>query len=237
MNDRMQATIVTRTAANNQPGTFQPGWLADITLTDATATETVDWSELILAPTMDDPARPWSRSGEWLNLGDVSVDGDSVVASGTAQVDSDLRTSVRYRALPNAPVVKMTLQVTNTGTEDFDGYFQYLIDPDSSSDVGRVPGIAGTNPGFLTQGWNGNYVYVGANAPNGQPAHGVAWLNDQPSGVTAYGYIDGLWFDASVAAGEQRTISWYHITDYASAGGNPAAGVADWASKLGQLGG
>jgi outer membrane protein assembly factor BamB len=237
MNDRMQATIVTRTAANNQPGTFQPGWLADITLTDAAATETVDWSELILAPTMDDPARPWSRSGEWLNLGDVSVDGDSVVAAGTAQVDPDLRTSVRYRALPDSPIVKMTLQVSNTGTEDFDGYFQYLIDPDSSSDVGRVPGVSGTNPGFLTQGWNGNYVYVGANAPNGQPAHGVAWLDDQPSGVTAYGYIDGLWFDASVGAGEQRTISWYHITDYASPGANPAAGIADWASKLGQLDG
>jgi outer membrane protein assembly factor BamB len=237
MNDRLQATISSRTAANNQPGTFQPGWLADITLTDATATETVDWSELILAPTMDDPARPWSRSGEWLTLGDISVDGDSVVAAGSAQVDPDLHTSVRYRSLPNAPIVKMSLQVTNTGTEDFSGYFQYLIDPDSSEDVARVPGVSGTNRGFLTQGWNANYVYVGANAPNGQPAQGIAWRDDTPTGVTAFGYIGGVWFDASVAAGQQRTITWYHITDYASPGGNPAAAIADWTSRLDQLDG
>ena len=113
------------------------------------------------------------------------------MASGSAQVDPDLQASLRYRALPNAPVVKMTLRVSNTGAEDFDGYFQYLIDPDSSEDVARVPGVSGTDPGFLTEGWNANYLYVGANVPNRQPAQGLAWTDDTPAGITAFGYIGG----------------------------------------------
>jgi outer membrane protein assembly factor BamB len=231
MNDRVQATISSRVGANNQAGTFQPGWLADIALTDSTAMETLDWSELILAPTMNDPKRPWGRSGEWLSLGDIGVDGDSVVASGTAQVDESLETSIRYRALPDAPVVKATLEVTNTGTEDFAGYFQYLLDPDSSDDTAYVPGVAGTNPGFITSGWTGNHLYVGPKTQNGQPAHGIAWVDDEPTGLSAFGYIAGAWFDASVAAGETTTISWYHITDYAGAG-HPTANIARWGSQL-----
>jgi hypothetical protein len=82
---------------------------------------------------------------------------------------------------------------------------------------------------------NANYLYVGANAPNAQPAQGLAWLNDTPTGVTAFGYIGGVWFDASVAAGQERTINWYHIIDYASGDGSPAAGIADWASRLAEL--
>lgn len=231
MNDRVQATVSSRVGANNQPGTFQPGWLADVALTDATAMETLDWSEMILAPTMHDPDRPWGRSGEWLSLGDIAVDGDAVVASGAAQIDPALETSVRYRALPGAPVVKVALEVTNTGATDFAGYFQYLLDPDSSDDTAYVPGIGGTNPGFRTGGWTGNYLYVGPKTQNGQPAHAIAWVEDEPAGLSAFGYIAGAWFDASVAAGETKTLSWYHITDYAGAG-HPTANIGRWASQL-----
>lgn len=231
MNDRLQATISSRVGANNQPGTFQPGWVADLALTDGTAMETLDWSEMMLASTMNDPTRPWNRSGEWLSLGDIGVDGDGVVASGTAQVDPALETSVRYQALPGAPVVKATLEVTNTGATDFTGYFQYLLDPDSSDDTAYIPGVAGTNPGFRTDGWTGRYLYVGPRTQNGQPAHAVAWAEDEPTGLSAFGYIAGAWFDASVAAGETTTISWYHITDYAGAG-HPTANIDRWASQL-----
>lgn len=231
-NDRVRATISSRVGANNQPGTFQPGWLADFALQDATALETLDWSELVLAETMHDPARPWGRDGEWLSLPDITVESDTVTASGTAQVDEALQTSVSYRTLPGAPVVKLTLEITNTGTEDFDGYVHYLLDPDSVQDVATVPGVAGTNPGFLTSGWTGNYVAVGPQTARQSPTHAVAWTQDEPTGISAFGYIAGAWFDASVAAGATRTVSWYHITDYPSAGPDPAAAVAGWAGRL-----
>lgn len=230
-NPLVRASIVSRVAANNQPGVFQPGGLADLALQDGTALETIDWSEMILSETRNDPARPWGRDGEWLSLPDITVDGDTVTAAGSAQIDPALQAAVSYRALPDAPVVKLTLELTNTGAEDFDGSFQYLLDPDSAQDVARVPGIARDNPGYVTSGWAGNHVYVGPTGVRASPAHAVAWVEDEPVGISAFGYITGAWFDASVPAGDTRTISWYHITDYPVAG-DPTAAVAGWAQQL-----
>lgn len=141
MNNRMQATISSMIGENNPVGTFQPGWLGDIALLDDNATETLDWSEWVLSPTMNDPKRPWNRDGEWLSLPNIQVEEDRVIASGQAQIDSSVKTKVTYRALPDAPVAKITLELENTGSKDFNGYFQYLLDPDSTDDTAFVPGI------------------------------------------------------------------------------------------------
>ncbi|MBM7693739.1 outer membrane protein assembly factor BamB [Peribacillus deserti] len=235
MNKQIQATVSSQIAENNGPGTFQPGWLGDIALLDNNAMETLDWSEWILSPTMNDPKRPWNREGEWLSLPNIEVLGDAIHASGQAQIDSAVKTSVTYRALPNAPVVKFTLEMDNTGLTDFKGYFQYLLDPDSADDTALVPGITKMNPGFMTTGWTGNYIYDGPKTSISSPAHGIAWTKDKPAGLSAFGYIFGASFDASVKAGEKRKISWYHITDYPAEGSNPAANVAEWASRLSSL--
>ncbi|MEH7611957.1 hypothetical protein [Gottfriedia acidiceleris] len=66
----------------------------------------------------------------------------------------------------------------NTGGKDFNGYFQYLLDPDSADDTAFVRGITNTNPGFLTSGWIGNYIYDGPKATISSPAHGIAWTKD-----------------------------------------------------------
>ncbi|MFC0272380.1 PQQ-binding-like beta-propeller repeat protein [Metabacillus herbersteinensis] len=235
MNDLIQATISSKIGANNGAGTFQPGWVSDIALLDNNATETLDWSEWVLSETMNDPKLPWNREGQWLALPKINVDGDTINASGQAQIDPDIKTKVTYKALPNAPIAKITLELDNTGTEDFKGYFQYLLDPDSADDTAFVPGIAAANPGFMTSGWAGNYIYDGPKTATSSPAHGIAWINDQPTGLSAFGYIFGVSFDASVAAGEKKSISWYHITDYPANGSNPAATIANWAANLGTL--
>ncbi|MBV7505347.1 PQQ-binding-like beta-propeller repeat protein [Bacillus sp. sid0103] len=235
MNNRIQATISSQIAANNLPGTFQPGWLGDIALLDNNAMETLDWSEWILSPIMNDTKRPWNREGEWLSLPNIEAVGDAIHATGQAQIDPSIKTSVTYRALPNAPVVKFTLELENTGVKDFKGYFQYLLDPDSPDDTAIVPGIAKVNPGFMTTGWTGNYIYDGPKTAISSPAHGIAWVKDKPAGLSSFGYIFGASFDASVKVGEKRTISWYHITDYPADGSNPEANIAQWASQLSTL--
>lgn len=230
-NDRIIASVGTTVAANNQPGTAQPGWTGDFTLADGIAQESLDWAELIL--TTKAPGPPdWNRVGEWLPLPDVKVQGDSVVASGTPQVAPNIGARLTYRALPGAPVVKMTLELTNTGTENFTGNFQYLLDPDTADDTSYVPGVTRTNPGYLASGWTSNYIYDGAKTANGQPAQGIAWLDSKPVMLTATGYVFGAWFDASVAAGATKSITWYHITDYPAAGTDVTANVARWAAQL-----
>ncbi|WP_338787246.1 PQQ-binding-like beta-propeller repeat protein [Metabacillus sp. FJAT-53654] len=235
MNDRIQATISSKIGTNNLAGTFQPGWLGDIALLDNNGMETIDWSEMVLTPTMNDPKRPWNREGEWLSLPAIQVEGDTVKASGQAQMNPAIKTSVTYKVLPNAPIAKFTLELNNTGSEDFKGYYQYLLDPDSPDDTVFVPGITAANPGFITSGYTGNYLYDGPKTAISSPAHGIAWVNDQPAGLSAFGYIFGASFEASVAAGQKRSISWYHITDYPAEGSNPAANIANWAAMIGTL--
>nr|MDQ3328496.1 hypothetical protein [Chloroflexota bacterium] len=55
------------------------------------------------------------------------------------------------------------------------------------------------------------------------------------TGITAFGYIFGAWWDASAPAGGTRTITWYHITDYPAAGGDVKANMARWAAQLDAL--
>lgn len=229
-NGLAQANIMTRTGSNNQPGTFEPGWLADFTLLDDVRRETIDWSELMLSPTLP-AAGAWGQADVALPLPDVTVDGDAIVASGAAVADPDVEATLTYRMLPDAPVLKLELELTNTGADAFEGYVQYLLDPDSRSDRAIVPGIGGTNPGLVESGWTGNWVYDGPTTDIDEPAHGLAWATDEPAAVTAAGYIFGVWFDATLEPGAARTVSWYHITDYPSAG-DPTAAIARWAADI-----
>ncbi|MFP5369211.1 MAG: hypothetical protein ACLGI3_00440, partial [Actinomycetes bacterium] len=235
-NGKVSASIVPTVAGNNGAGAAQPGWLADLTIADGTASEFLDWSEHVL--TTAQPGAPdWNRSGEWLGLPQITAAGDTVTASGSAQIDPNLKAKLSYRALPDAPVVEMTLELTNTGTTGFTGFYQYIIDPDSpvgSNDVTRVPGLANNNPGYVRSGWTANYLYDGPlTTATGGPAQGLAWPAAQPPvALSAQGYVAGLWFDASVAAGGTRTIRWYHITDYPASGTDPTAAIAAWAARV-----
>jgi hypothetical protein len=148
-------------------------------------------------------------------------------------VDPNIKASLNTTAVPGMPAVKETLTLRNTGSTDFSGYFQYLLDPDSVSDVSTLPGVSGTNPGFKTSGWSKNYVYDGPQTAIYSPAHAIAWdPANKPTGVLAAGYIFGAFFNASVPAGGERTITWYHVTDYPAQGSDVTANVARWADAI-----
>ncbi|WP_164842757.1 PQQ-binding-like beta-propeller repeat protein [Actinoplanes solisilvae] len=232
-NDKIRASVTPYTAANNGVGGLGQGALSDLMLNDVNGAETLDWGEMLLRPSLT-PPDSWDRPNDQLDLPDLAVDGAAVVGSGQYRGDPNIKAQVRYETLPDAPVVKMTVKLTNTGTTGYQGYFNYMIDPDSSVDNGRIPGYSGVNPGIKTSGWTGNYVYVGADAAttNGQAAHGLAWAQDTPAAVGAYGYVEGLYYDATMAAGATRQFSFYHLTDYATAGGDPTGNIAKWADEI-----
>ena len=62
-------------------------------------------------------------------------------------------------------------------------------------------------------------MYDGPTTSSYSPAQGIAWdPANKPTGIMSGGYIVGTWFDASVKAGGDKTITWYHVTDYPGPG-------------------
>nr|WP_231126288.1 PQQ-binding-like beta-propeller repeat protein [Motilibacter aurantiacus] len=230
--DRITGAVTSEVAANNLAGAAQPGWLTDLGPNDALGQETLDWSELLV--TAKAPGGPdWNRPGEQLPLPEVTVDGAAVVARGVAQADADVRAALRYEAVPGLDAVKMTLELTNAGTDAFSGNFAYVIDPDSTQDVSIVPGRTGQNPGYVAPG-TAKFLYDGAATAGGsQAAHVLTWPEGQaPKTLEAMGYVAGLWFDASLAGGASRTITWYHGLAYPSAGPDVTINAAALANAL-----
>ncbi|SFT04841.1 CehA/McbA family metallohydrolase [Paenibacillus sp. BC26] len=233
-NDEAIAVISNKVGNNNAQGSFKKGWPVDFVSKDPKANmkETLDWAELVLSPTMNNK---YAQTGLQLDLSNISVDGDSIVASGQWDSNAKIKSAVKYELLPDAPVMKMTLTLNNTDTKDFAGYFLYSLDPDvPGAQVSYAPGI-GWYPGLRTSGWSENYIYDGTDTSSGEPAHAIAWLDNQPTGIHGNDIYFGAWFDASVKAGESRQISWYHITEIPSERGNAYDNFSAYAKELSVL--
>ncbi|MCL2497396.1 MAG: CehA/McbA family metallohydrolase [Symbiobacteriaceae bacterium] len=128
-----------------------------------------------------------------------------------------MNASVVY-SLPDdsIPALKMEITLKNDGTSDYNGFFEYLFDPDESSEqVSYTPGVGytTTKSTYIAGGWTENYLF---NGPNGRSstytAHTIVWPNDQqPTGLVNEGYISGVWFAASIPVGESQTYIIYHV--------------------------
>ncbi|MFC4810872.1 CehA/McbA family metallohydrolase [Paenibacillus sp. GCM10023250] len=233
-NDKAIAIISNKVGKNNAQGSFKKGWPVDFVSKDPKANmkETLDWSELVISPTMNDK---YAQTGSQLDLSGISVAGDSIVASGQWDGNTKIKGSVKYEMLPDAPVMKMTLTLNNTDTKDFSGYFLYSLDPDvPGAQVSYAPGL-GWLPGLRTSGWSENYIYDGTDTSSGEPAHAIAWLDSQPTGIHGNDIYFGAWFDASMKAGESKQISWYHITEIPSERGNAYDNFSAYAKELSVL--
>ncbi len=228
-NESVVSTISTRIASNNNPGTFQRGYVMDLVLKTLN-TETLDWTQFIIAGSILDG---WNYPENNVVLETLAVqDGQAVTASGYWLNNPDIQVAATYEMLETAPILRITVDITNTGQSDFAGFFEYQVDPDGSGNQNAyVPGL-GWNPGLITSGWTDNYVYDGPETNIAMPGHGIAWYVDSPVAINAPGYIFGLWFDISVVAGETKSITFYHITEDPSLTTDPYAGIAEWAQIL-----
>jgi len=231
-NELVTSTICTRTASNNNPGTFQPGYVADVVLNELNV-ETLDWTQFIIAETLLDG---WSYPDNNVTFQSIQVQDDrAVTATGYWLADPEIQVTATYEMLEAAPILKITIDVTNTSESDFAGFFEYQVDPDGSGNQNAyVPGL-GWGPGLVTAGWTDNYVYDGPQTNVNTPGHGIAWYADSPVAINAPGYIFGIWFDIGVAAGDTKSISFYHITEDPSLTTEPYGGIAEWAEMIAAL--
>ncbi len=244
-NGCVQADIGTRTAGNGGLGTLGAGWLADFGVTDSLHQEEFDWSELDL--TTKDYLHPintssiWGLSAATLPLPNVSIEnGNTVVATGTGkQQNGDntnkIQATMRTTAMAGAPAIKMSLTLHNTDTADYHGFVHYQLDPDTSNDVTYVPGVSGGNPDFVFSGWSSNYLFHDNDSSIANPADGLVWDSSQSiealEGQNLNGITYGIWFNAEVPAGGDKTITWYQVQDYPGQF-DKQANIVRWANQL-----
>ncbi|MDH7571174.1 MAG: carboxypeptidase-like regulatory domain-containing protein, partial [Armatimonadota bacterium] len=223
-NDLARLVVGRTRGENNGCGSFMPGWLVDFGLTGEWHVENLDWTEWTLQPQMD---RKWNHHGRWLQLPAITLENGAVVARGSWQADPRVRAEVRYTLLPHMPVARMALTLRNESDRDFKGFFQYLIDYDHGGDA-RVPAGAWNVNAVLPPPAD-NFVYAGRR--DGETANfALAWYEDTPAGIVAPGYMAGLWFDASVKAGRERTLVFYQVVD--TGNDDPNGRIAAWAHRI-----
>ncbi|HEY6887616.1 MAG TPA: bifunctional YncE family protein/alkaline phosphatase family protein [Solirubrobacter sp.] len=244
-NGCVQGDIVTRAAANGGQGTLGAGWLADFGVTDSLHQEEFDWSELDL--TTKDYLHPINTSSIWgltaatLPLPNISIEnGSTVVASGTGKqqngdTTNKIQATMRTTAVAGAPALKLAVTLHNTDTSDYHGFLHYQLDPDTSNDVAYVPGVSGGNPDFVFSGWTSNYLFHDNDSSIANPADGLVWDASQPiealEGQNLNGITYGIWFNADVPAGGDKTITWYQVQDYPGQF-DKQANIVKWANVL-----
>lgn len=214
-NNSIQIDITSNAVGNNAPGTLTAGALTDM-VDLSCGRENVDWGAMYLSATMD---ASWNNTAaRALDLPNISVgpDGKSITAEGAFRADSSIAGKLVYSLVDDkVGVVRMDLTLTNTGAADYNGYFEYLFDPDESGEqVSYTPGVGYTTSKntVITEGWDQNYLFNGPKGKTtGNTAHTIIWPQDQqPAGLVNEGYISGAWFNADLPAGGSKTITFYH---------------------------
>lgn len=212
-NDSALVCISTVKVNNNQQGGIHKGAPMDM-VHRRKFRENIDWAQFVISPTI---LTSWSYPTLNLTLDSFwfGNNSTSVYAYGLWNSDSSIKVLANYSLLPGSPILKIKLLIMNQGTQNFNGYLEYQMDPDEVGEQqAYVPGVGWGNT-QVNSGWNKNYVYngVGQGAHSSNPAHGIAWFMNTPAAVISPGFIFGVWFDVSTNAGDTTQLSLYHITD------------------------
>lgn len=224
----IQANVTTKTAGNNAQGAFVSGWPVDIYSRLGNVRETLDWTEGVIAM----PSTAYVFTGQNVALTSVSQAAGSVTATGAWQGGA-IDASTTYTALGDAPVVKIDVTLTNTGSTAIASSFGYVMDPDdANAQTSITPGLA-NNAGLVSGGWTSNYTYQGpASNAVASPGHSIAWLADNPSALYTSSSYTSVWFPVDLAPGATDTISLYHIVAVPAVGADPTTDARYWAAQL-----
>lgn len=237
-NQYVKTLIGSTKAKNDQKGPMSNGAIMDA-VSKTSNRENLDWTQFVLSSEMN---ASWNTAGtkKVLDLNEIEVKGNTIVASGNYLANPDIKGEVVYSLVENTPLIKMEVKLTNEGAEDFKGYFEYLTDPDESNeDDTYVPGVGWTTSNsssvLTNHEWTENYIFEGSKTNySGYTAHAILWdeANTTPTGLVNDSYIFGAWFDASVAAGESKTLTFYHLPHDPGGVNKPYSEAEFWAKVV-----
>lgn len=235
-NNYIKTLIGPNKAGNDKQGPYSNGAIMDAVSKD-TNRENLDWTQFVLSTNMN---ASWQTGANAFDVSSLEVKGNTVVGTGASRNAPGIEGEVTYSILEGTPLIQMQVKLTNTNAEDYTGYFEYLVDPDESGeDDTYVPGAGWTTSTAKTvltnHEWNDSYIFEGrANGYTGNTAHAILWDErvGAPSGLVNDSYIFGIWYDASLKAGESKTITFYHMPHKPANSRYPYSEAAFWAAVL-----
>lgn len=235
-NQYVKTLIGPTKAANDKAGPMSNGAIMDA-VTQSAKRENLDWTQFVLDTKM---GGTWKTSKTAFDLNELEVKGNTIVGKGASEANPEIQGEVTYSLVEGTPLIQMSVKLTNTGEEDYTGYFEYLVDPDESNeDDTYVPGVGWTTSTIKTvltdHEWTENYMFEGSSSKySGKTAHAILWneAEEVPTGLVNDGYIFGIWYDASLEAGESKTLTFYHLPHQPGSVSAPYAEAAFWAKVI-----
>ncbi len=235
------STMSTTDSSSNATGNDKWGSLTKGSLMDAAPKpnmrDNLDYTEFVLR---EQPHRTWWYPTEKLEMDTIGNTDHTITASGDWDKNTAIKSSIVYSLVENTPLIKMELTLTNQSASNFSGHFGYFLDSDESAEQhSYVPGWGWRTAQaseWITSGWNKNYIFNGVKDKfTGRPAHAVIWpQHNQPTALVPEGYIQGVWFDANMAVGESKTITFYHLPHVAGPADSPYMTAEFWANMIWQ---
>ncbi|WP_088049448.1 CehA/McbA family metallohydrolase [Virgibacillus dakarensis] len=198
---------------NNKWGTLTPGHIMDAA-PKFNMYDNLDYTEFVLSKDVD---KTWWYPTEKLNMPNVKIQNNNIVANGSWDGNENIKAQVTYSIVENTPLIKMKVKLTNEGTSAYSGNLAYIIDPEEKLEQqSYVPGWGwrgGQVNEYITSGWNKNYIFNGIQDKyTGNTAHAIIWPdNQQPSAVIPEGYITGTWFNVSLGVNETQELIIYQL--------------------------
>jgi Predicted metal-dependent phosphoesterases (PHP family) len=231
-------------SGNSKWGTLTRGHMMDA-VPMLTRQENLDFTEFVLSDdlgvTPEDEANGKHMEWSWfhpltkLEMPDIRLDGNAIVAQGDWDADDRMKAKVRYSIVEGTPLIRMEIELTNQTGSDFDGNFGYIVDPDQPGEQhSYLPGLGwvySQEKRGIREGWTDNYIFNGINGTfTGKTAHAIIWPKEQqPEIVVHEGIFVGAWFDAYIPNGESKTYVIYHLPHVAGPAERPYAVAEFWA--------
>ncbi|TMV45904.1 hypothetical protein FE783_27570 [Paenibacillus mesophilus] len=238
-------------SGNNKWGTLTPGHIMDA-VPKLNMEENLDYTEFVLSDDLGETAQD-SANGKYmawswfhpltkLQMPDIRLDGNRIVADGSWDFNNRMKSSVRYSIVEGTPLIKMDITLANDTGADFDGHFGYIFDPDQPGEQqSYLPGkgwVYGEERTAVKSGWTENYLFSGINDQfTGKTAHAIIWPQDQEPGIVMQEAIfSGAWLDAVIPNGQSRSFVIYHLPHVAGPAEKPYEVAEFWAKFIREQG-
>lgn len=233
-NDSLTLNFSPNAVQNNEIGSRQLGSIMDLVL-KSTNRDNIDWTMFLFSNT---PIVDFFDNSKVMGIDSVRIytSDSSYNIFGFAKYNTQLKINIKYKLLPNCPIVKIKVKLINKSYSTIVGNWGYFVDPEEPTQENTfIPG-KGTNFGIVNSGWTSNFIYSGitGNLKSNFQNHALAWVKDSPNKLIGYSYSFGIDYDINLKSRDSIQTEFYQITAVANKNypNGAISCVTNWIDKL-----